>query len=387
MKTLTLKSDKEKAIKNRHHWIFSGAVASLPKEVAPGEIVAVQTRQGEVLGHAYVNPKSSLLGRMISFGDQDPFEAMQQAIDSALTYRQKLVQSSTNAYRLINGEGDRLPGLVVDKYGDTLVLQIATCGMDVLREWIIEQLVKRLNPVAIYEKSSLMTRREEGLPEILAWRHGTPQKEIPIVENGIQFLVDPEHGQKTGFFLDQREMRQQVRQLAHGKRVLNVFCYTGGFSLYAGAGGASHVASVDISEPAIDLLKRHIQLNHQESLHQTYCADAFKFLREEALDYELVILDPPAFAKRRKDIVPACRGYKDINRLAMQKMPKGSILLTNSCSYHVDEELFQKVVFQAAVEAGRSVRIIGRHQLAPDHPVNLCHPEGDYLKSLLLYID
>lgn len=389
MKKLIIRSDKEKAIRNRHHWIFSGAVASLPKNASPGEIVAVESQKGELLGHAYVNLKSSLLGRMVSFGSEDPLVAIERAMDEAITFRATLFRdpSQTNAYRLVNGEGDRLPGLVVDRYGDSLVIQISTSGMDLLREWILEQLVKRLKPKGIYEKSSSLARREEGLPEIMTWRFGTHQQEIPILENGLQFFVDPEHGQKTGFFLDQREMRHLVSRLSTGKRVLNMFCYTGGFSLYAAKGGAAHVDSVDISEPAIAMLKKNVSLNGQENLHNAYCTDAFQYLREQSLDYDLVILDPPAFAKRRKDIVPACRGYKDINRLAMQKMPKKSLLLTNSCSYYVNEELFQKVVFQASIEAGRTARIIERHHLASDHPINLCHPEGDYLKSLLLYLE
>ncbi len=194
--------------------------------------------------------------------------------------------------------------------------------------------------------------------------------------------------QKTGFFLDHREMRQWVRSLSAGKRVLNAFSYTGGFSVYALAGGAKCVDSVDISQEAVEASKRHVTLNGFKAAEQGFiCADVFAFLREAAMPYDLVILDPPAFAKRRKDIVPACRGYKDINRLAMQKMPAHSLLLTCSCSHHVDEQLFQKVVFQAAVEAKRKVRIIGKHRLAGDHPVNIFHPESDYLKSLLLYIE
>jgi len=387
MKEIILKPGKEKALLNHHHWIFSGAIASSPS-YENGEVLAVRSFKQTLLGHAYFNKKSSIIGRMISFGDALPEEAIRRSLENAFRLRSEWFKNKeTTAYRLVNGEGDQLPGLVVDLYADVLVIQIATLGMEKLKPLIIEELKRLVNPKTIYEKSLLPSRKEEGLEPFQGLLEGDSLHEIAILENGLKFSVAPEHGQKTGFFLDHREMRQQIRLLSAGKRVLNCFSYTGGFSIYAAVGGAISVDSVDISDKAIEEAKINMGLNSKAACKcKFYCEDVFDFLRRSALDYDILILDPPAFAKKKHDQVAACRAYKDINRIAMQKMPKGSLLLTSSCSYHVDEELFQKVIFQACEEAKRSARIIGRHQLAPDHPINLAHPEGDYLKSLLLYI-
>jgi len=384
-----LKPGKEKPIHNRHHWIFSGAIACLP-EFDDGDCLPVYSANEEHLGWAYFNRKAAICGRMVSFSEESPTEAVGRHLKAAVELRNGFFDpEKTNGYRLVNGEGDLLPGLIVDRYQDVLVVQISTLGMQKLIPIVMDWLTRHLSVKSIYEKSLLPSRKEEGLQD----KQGTLYGEIPtggveIMENGLRFSVSILHGQKTGFFLDHREMRQQVRKLSQGKRVLNCFAYTGGFSIYAAAGGAAAVDSVDISAAAMQMAEHNMALNGLESSrHHFYAADVFEFLRERPLDYDLVILDPPAFAKRQKDVVAACRGYKDINRIAMEKMPAGSFLLTSSCSYHVNEELFQKVVFQAAVEAKRSVKIIGRHQMASDHPVNICHPESDYLKSLLLYID
>lgn len=386
-KKVILKAGKEKALLNHHHWIFSGAVADAPQNLE-GDILPVYSQKGDLLGNAYFNSKAKIFGRMLSFGHQPPLEAFHQQIDAALMLRARFFDDrTTTAYRLINAEGDFLPGVIVDRYGDALVLQISTLGMEKLKPSLVQYLKDKLNPSFIYEKSTLPSRKEEGLESFEQLLFGTLKEEVTILENGLKFLVSPVQGQKTGFFLDHRDMREQIRTLSKGKRVLNCFAYTGGFSIYAANGGATLVDSVDISDAAMQLAKKNAQLNSIAIPMQFYTEDVFRFLRESSLDYDLVILDPPAFAKRRKDIVPACRGYKDINRVAMQKMPAQGLLLTSSCSYYVDEPLFQKVVFQAAAEAKRNVRIIGRHRLAVDHPVNIFHPEGDYLKSLLLYIE
>jgi len=383
---VTLRPGKEKAIRHRHHWIFSGAVASLP-EGPDGSLWPVYSAQGELLGSGYFNRKVGLIGRMVAFDATPPLEAIQQHLEQALKLRQTLFSSKdTNGYRLVNAEGDLLPGLIVDRYDQLLVIQISTLGMELLRPILVEQLQRLINPSSIYEKSHMSSRREEGLTDVQGPVLGRPIQEVEIVENGLKFNVSIPEGQKTGFFLDHREMRSQVRDLAKGKRVLNCFAYTGGFSVYAAAGGAVTVDSVDLSAPAIAMARRNMALNGFTE-GEFYVADVFDFLRQRELPYDLVILDPPAFAKRERDVVAACRGYKEINRVAIQKMPRGSWLLTSSCSYHVNAELFQKVLFQAAVEAGRTAKIVGRHRLAADHPVNLCHPEGDYLKSLLIYIE
>jgi 23S rRNA (cytosine1962-C5)-methyltransferase len=384
---ITLKPGKEKAIKNKHHWIFSGAIASLPKG-GKGEILPVYSNKGELLGQAYYNPKVAITGRMVCFNDTDPEEAIIHSLNQAFTLRKQLFDDKvTNTYRLINGEGDLLPGLVIDRYNQTLVIQILTLGMEKLRPLILKHLIQTFNPHSIYEKSNQGSRKEEGLPLIEHFIHGKEHDEVEVLENGLKFIVSIREGQKTGFFLDQREMRQKVKELSRGKKVLNCFSYTGGFSIYALAGGAASAVSVDISGKAIDTSAKNAKLNgFAEVKHQTIEADVFTYLREQELPYDIVILDPPAFAKGKKDVIPACRGYKDINRIAIKKMKPGSILITCSCSAYIDTPLFQQVVFQAAAEAGRQVQIIGRHILAADHPINIFHPETEYLKSLILFV-
>lgn len=384
---IVLKPGKDKAIRNRHHWIFSGAIARSPK-FADGDILRVYSHDGVLLGSGYFNRQAQIIGRMLCFDESPAIDGVVRHLKNAIGLRRRFFDPKvTNAYRLVNGEGDYLPGLIVDSYRDQLVIQISTVGMEKLRQTVVDTLVKELSPKGIFEKSILPTRKEEGLADFQQLLHGEIDDQVEILENGLRFFVSIKEGQKTGFFLDHREMRNAVRALSKGKRVLNCFSYTGGFSVYAAAGGASAVTSMDISEPAIEAAKVNAALNDSKNCKHTFVtADVFAYLRENALDYDIVILDPPAFAKKKKDIIPACRGYKDINRIAMQKMPSDSLLLTCSCSYFVDELLFQKVVFQACTEAKREVRIIGRHHMAVDHPVNLCHPESEYLKSLLLHL-
>lgn len=383
-----LKPGRDKAIRQRHHWIFSGAVQSLP-DFEDGDLLPVFASDGQLMGSGYFNRRSGIVGRMVSFDKTPPLESIAQRLESSLQLRQQWFDlQQTNAYRLVNGEGDGIPGLIVDVYDRVVVLQSSTKGMDVLKPWIVDWINQHLKPQTIYEKSLLPSRREEGLQDVQGYLSGKENPEVSFKENGLHFTMSLEKSQKTGFFLDHREMRQWIRQLASGKKVLNAFSYTGGFSVYALAGGATRVDSVDISKEAIDTAEKNVALNGWDPKSQGFfCEDVFLFLRQHDLPYELVILDPPAFAKRQKDVIAACRGYKDINRVAMHKMPPQSFLLTCSCSHYVDEELFQKVVFQAALEARRQVRIVGRHRLAPDHPINLFHPESNYLKSLLLYLD
>jgi 23S rRNA (cytosine1962-C5)-methyltransferase len=391
MKTskVILKAGKDKAIRNRHHWIFSGAVASIP-EFSNGSCLPVYSDDGSLLGWGYFNQKAKIIGRMLSFDETLPQVAIREHLKAALALRATLFKGSkTTAYRLVNGEGDLLPGLIVDKYDDVLVIQISTLGMDLLRSYIVELLIELVNPRCIFERSHLPSRKEEGLTDVQGVLFGkVPTHDVEILENGLRFNVSILQGQKTGFFLDHREMRESIRSHSKGRRVLNCFAYTGGFSIYAAAGGASLVDSIDISKPALLTAEENMILNgFSGKEHRFISADVFQFLRENPIDYDLVILDPPAFAKRQKDIIPACRGYKDINRITLQKMPKQSLLLTSSCSYHVNENLFQTIVFQAAVEAKRTVKILGRHRMAADHPINICHPESDYLKSLFLYVE
>ena len=386
-RAVVLKKGRDKVVRNRHHWIFSGAVAGFPG-FEPGEILPVRSSDGDLLGHAYFNPRSSIVGRMLSFGSEPPLETVARNIDSAIALRRRLLADRTNACRLVHGEGDGLPGLVVDEYADVLVVQVATLGLERLKPKIIARLAEKVRPRSIYEQSRLPARREEGLDDFEGWLLGEPVDEVEIRENGLRFIVQPAGSQKTGFFLDLRPMRELVGTLARGRRVLNCFSYTGAFSAAALAAGAAAVDSVDASRPAMDLARRNLLLNDLPAGDGSLIVgDVFDYLRRMDTPYDMIILDPPAFAKKRADVVRACRGYKDINRLALQKISPGGLLLTFSCSYFVDPGLFQQVVWEAAVEAARRVRIIERHRLAGDHPVNIFHPESEYLKGLLLYVE
>ena len=388
MDSVVLKPGKDKAVRNRHHWIFSGAVQTLP-DSENGNLLAVRSANGDILGHAYFNRASSIIGRMVSFGKTAPEDAIRQSVERAVSLRRRFFDPAvTSAYRLVNAEGDHLPGLIVDIYGDVLVLQVATLGMDKLKPLVLDLLVTALPPRSVYEKSDLPARREEGLQDFEGTLHGKPVDRVRILEEGLPFLVDIVHSQKTGFYLDQREMRKLAKDSARGRRVLNAFAFTGAFSVYALKGGAVRADSVDSSEPAIALAQENFELNGLPAdAGVFFTADVFQFLRDPALDYDFIILDPPAFAKRKTDVVQACRGYKDITRLAIQKVRPQGLVMTCSCSHFVDEKLFQQVVFQAAGEAGRRVRIIQRHRQALDHPVNIFHPETEYLKGFLLYVD
>ncbi len=385
---VVLKPGKDKPVRNRHHWIFSGAVARLPV-FEDGDILPVSTSGGDHLGYGYFNRRCSIIGRMLSFDRTPGLEAVRAGIDRAADLRRSLFTETTNAYRLVNAEGDGLPGLIVDRYGGVLVLQIATLGMERLKPFVLDCLRRAAPARAVYEKSNMTARREEGLTDHEALLEGDLPAEVRILENRYPFLVDIVRSQKTGFFLDQREMRRLVLSFSQGKSVLNCFSYSGAFSIYALHGGAARAVSVDVSEPALELARRNMALNGFSPRPEDFIkADVFEFLREERPEsYDLIILDPPAFAKKKADVVQACRGYKDLNRLALSKLPAGGLLLTFSCSHFVDEALFQTVLFQAALEAGRRVRILQRHHQSFDHPLNIYHPESEYLKGFLLYVD
>ncbi len=339
---------------------------------------------------AYFHPGHSLIGRIISF-EEAPIETiLRQKFEAAATLRKEFIDSAkTTGYRLINAEGDGLPGLVVDRYGDYLVIQITTQGMERLRQIIVQELISFFAPQGIYEKSRGSARLQEGLEEKEGPVWGDPPDEIAILENGLRFVVSLRDGQKTGFFCDQREMRNWVFSHAKNKRVLNCFSYTGGFSIAALAGGAERVDSIDLCSSSALLASRNAELNgFDPSRHTFFQEDVFTFLSTRPLvQYDLIILDPPAFAKKRNDVDRACTGYKQIVRQAMSGAKPGALLLISSCSYYIDESLFQTLAGQAACEAGRTARIIGSHIQAPDHPISLAHPEGRYLKSLLLMMN
>lgn len=383
-----LKKGKEVIFQNKHLWIFSGAIESFPPSFEDGHVYPIYSHAQELLGYGYFHRHSSLCGRIVAFGSEDPWKAICSYLDRAIALRQSLFDPKiTNAFRVVNGEGDLLPGLVIDQYGEYLVLQSGTLGMDLLKKNIVEYLVAKKQWKGIYEKSTGSSRKEEKLLDIVKVLFGEEIEEFIVLENGLRFYVNWKKGQKTGFFLDQREMRKKIQELSYKKSVLNCFCYSGGFSVYALAGGATSVDSLDASSQAIQLAKRNTTLNGFSD-EQNRCLenDAFKFLSENALNYDVVILDPPAFAKKKQDIPQATKGYREINYQALLKMPTGSFLLTCSCSYHIDETLFQMILFQAAKMAKRDVQIVGKHLLGMDHPINLFHPESGYLKSFLLHV-
>lgn len=382
---IRLKPGKERSILQRHHWIYSGAIQSIEEGDSPA---LIYSHEEELLGQAFLNPRHSIAAHVIAFGKESIEEALSKRLRAAFTLRKNILNFSlTNAYRLINAEGDGLPGLIIDIYDQVAVLQLSSQGWENFKPFLVEELRSLLTPRAIFEKSTSFLRKKQGLEEARQLLWGEENSSFQILENGISFWIDLYESQKTGFFLDQREMRALTGRLAKGKRVLNCFAYTGGFSLFALQGGASLVDSVEISEKACRALEKNITLNGFSSeKHRAICEDAFDFLRKEPLDYELVILDPPAFVKKREDLAKACRAYREINFSAMKKMPSGSLLLTSSCSYHLTEEIFQRLLFQAALQAGREVKILSRHLSAFDHPLSIYHPESTYLKSFLLYI-
>ncbi len=390
-KKVVLKKGKERSIQiNRHPWIFSGAVESSSKNILPGDLAYVYSFEGEFLAQAYFNLENSLSGRILSFDKRPAEETIQEKIQKAKKLRFSLLnRSQTNCFRLINAEEDGLPGLIVDCYDQVLVLQINTAGMDKLRPLIVEGLCKELQPVSIYEKSTSRARSQEGLIAQEGFLYGKEILEVKVQENGISFLVSIVEGQKTGFFLDQREMRKKVGELSKGRSLLNCFSYSGGFSLHALKGGASHVTSIDSCSKASALCQRNSDIGgFSKEKHAIIQEDVFDFLKRDSLkSYDFIILDPPAFAKKRQEVESATLGYRQINHVAIEKCPPGSLLLTCSCSYFIDMNLFQQVLFQAASQAKREVKILSKHIQSLDHPVSLYHPEGDYLKSLLLWIE
>ncbi len=384
-----LKKGREKPIVKRHHWIFSGAVQSFPK-YEDGEILPVYSHDKAFLGQAYFNSKTSISGRILTFSDQPVKPAIDAAIASAVSLRKLYFNSSvTNCYRLVNAEGDFLPGLIADYYNGVVVIQISTLGMDKLKQDVLKAISQSVRPSMVYEKSALASRSEEGLEDQVGVLSGEFREPIEVFENGIKFHVYLKDSQKTGFYLDQREMRALAGSISKGRRVLNCFSYTGGFTVYALAGGAKACVSVDNSRSALQAAKENIMLNNLQGIeHDLIGEDVFKFLRMDSGYYDFIVLDPPAFCKKKNDVNSACRGYKDINRLAFKKIgPEGGYVMTCSCSHFISQELFQKVVFDAAVEAGRRVRILRRHVSGFDHPVNVCHPETDYLKGFLLFVE
>ena len=392
-KKVYLKPGKEESLKRFHPWVFSGAIARIEGEPEEGEIVDVFTSKKEFIacGHYQVG---SIAVRVLTFTQQEiDRDYWRQKLQVAKDLRVALGligNPENNTYRLVHGEGDNLPGLIIDVYDHTAVVQAHSAGMHVFRMEIAEALSEVMGDIVqnIYYKS------ETTLPfkaDLLARENGFIKGGSPenvAMENGLKFHVDWLKGQKTGFFVDQRENRHLLERYSKGRNVLNMFCYTGGFSFYAMRGGANLVHSVDSSAKAIDLTNENVQLNFSgDPRHQAFAEDAFKYLDRMGDQYDLIILDPPAFAKHRDAVRNALRGYTKLNAKAFEKIRPGGILFTFSCSQVVNKDNFRNAVFTAAAQSGRSVRIL--HQLTQpgDHPVNIYHPEGEYLKGLVLYVE
>ena len=390
MKEIQLKRGKEESLLRFHPWVFSGAIQHMDDGIEEGDVVRVVTSTSDFIAVGHYQ-EGSIAVRVLSFRDvaiDDQFWAAR--LQSALNLRQaiQLADSPTNnTYRLVHGEGDHLPGLIIDVYGKTAVMQAHSIGMHLCRRQIAEQLVavmgNRIQNVYYKSETTLPYMEPEN-----GFLYGGSSDNV-AVENGLLFYVDWLRGQKTGFFVDQRENRSLLEHYAHGRRLLNMFCYTGGFSFYAMRGGASIVHSVDSSAKAIELTNRNVALNFPgDERHQAFCEDAFKFLETaDRQQYDLVILDPPAFAKHRGALHNALKGYTRLNQKAFQIIQPGGILFTFSCSQVVTKDHFRNAVFTAAAQARRKVRILHQLHQPADHPINIYHPEGEYLKGLVLYVE
>ena len=389
MKQIQLKRGKEERLLRLHPWVFSGAIQHIDEDISEGDVVRVVTSSGNFIAVGHYQ-EGSIAVRVLSFRDVQIDGAFWASrLQSALDMRKTIGLADsplTNTYRLVHGEGDHLPGLIIDVYDHTAVIQAHSIGMHLCRKEIATQLVhvmgERIENVYYKSETTLPYMEPEN-----GFLYGGSEDNIAI-ENGLKFYVDWLRGQKTGFFVDQRENRSLLERYARKRRVLNMFCYTGGFSFYAMRGGAELVHSVDSSAKAIELTKRNVELNFPgDDRHQAFCEDAFKFLDASDLKYDLIILDPPAFAKHRGALHNALKGYTRLNQKAFQIIQPGSLLFTFSCSQVVTKDHFRNAVFTAAALAHRKVRILHQLHQPADHPINIYHPEGEYLKGLVLYVE
>ena len=391
-KQIFLKRGKEESLKRFHPWIFSGAIHHMDEGIEEGETVRVITAAGEFIGVGHYQI-GSIAVRVLSFEDIEIntdfwCERLQSALDVRIGVG--IADSPTNnTYRLVHGEGDYLPGLVIDCYGSTAVMQAHSVGMHVCRNEICQALVQVMGDriANVYYKSETTLPYKADQHQENGFLVGGDASNVAM-ENGLKFHIDWLRGQKTGFFVDQRENRSLLEQYAKGKSVLNMFCYTGGFSVYAMRGDAKQVHSVDSSAKAIELTNDNVALNFPgDARHEAFCEDAFKYLDEHDQQYDLIVLDPPAFAKHRAALRNALKGYTRLNVKGLQRIKKGGILFTFSCSQVVTKDNFRNAVFTAAAQVGRKVRILHQLHQPADHPINIYHPEGEYLKGLVLYVE
>jgi 23S rRNA (cytosine1962-C5)-methyltransferase len=392
MSSVVLKKGREKSLKRRHPWLFSGAIDKVTGKVAAGDTVEIKDASGKPLARAAYSPKSQIRARVWTFNPEEQVDAgfFHARIERALALREALpARRHTNALRLVHGESDGLPGLIVDRYADVLVAQFLAAGVERWRDAILDSLSELSACEAIFERSDAEVRKLEDLPPRVGFARGNRNaSRCPIVEYGLNFRVDVEQGQKTGFFLDQRENRQRVRELAAGREVLDGFCYTGGFSIAALAGGATRVTAIESSAPALEVARDNLAANPFDQAKIEFVhGDVFaqlRTLRDRGAKFQMAVLDPPKFAPTAAQVRNAARAYKDINLLAFKLLAPGGLLATFSCSGAVSPELFQSIVAGAALDAGAEAKIVERFGAAADHPVALEFPEGEYLKGLLL---
>jgi 23S rRNA (cytosine1962-C5)-methyltransferase len=386
-----LKKGRDKAARNRHPWVFSGAIERTTGTPEDGEVVAVCDHSGAFIARGTLNRQSQIAVRLLSWHEDVDVDGdfWRRRIQAAIARRSALASDpATTAYRLVHAESDLLPGLIVDRYADWLVVQSLTLGIERQKGIIVDALCEVLSPLGIYERSDVEVRAQEGLPPVTGPLAGTaPPETVEVLECGHRFLVDIAGGQKTGFYLDQRENRARLAEMAWNQETLNAFSYTGAFSVYAAAAGAGPIVNLDTSAEALALARRQIALNDLERPADTYeLGDVFEVLRlyrDQGRSFDLIVLDPPKFAPTRRHVPRASRAYKDINLLALKLLRPGGILYTFSCSGGINADLFQKILFGASVDAGRDVQVIASLSQGPDHPVLLSFPESAYLKGLV----
>lgn len=390
--TLFLRRGKSESLKRFHPWVFSGAIAGANGKLNEGDVVRIVSNENELMGYGHYQI-GSIAVRMLTFKEEKIDHAFWVTrLSEALRLRKALQltgRADNNIYRLVHGEGDRLPGLVIDVYGKTAVMQAHSVGMHMSREQIADALIEASEGLIenVYYKSETTLPFKADLHQENGFLRGHDEGNV-AVENGLKFHIDWLRGQKTGFFVDQRENRSLLEHYAKGRNVLNMFCYTGGFSVYAMRGGANLVHSVDSSAKAIDLTRANAEMNFPgDARHEAFAEDAFKFLEQAGSNYDLIVLDPPAFAKHKDALPRALKGYTRLNVIAFRKIKPGGIVFTFSCSQAVNKDQFRLAVFTAAAQSGRHVRILHQLHQPADHPINIYHPEGEYLKGLVLEVE
>jgi 23S rRNA (cytosine1962-C5)-methyltransferase len=383
-----LKAGRDKPVRMGHPWIFSGAISKVGGTGENGGQCRVFSHNGECLALGYYNPQSAINLRILSHHNEKfDSDTLKFRIARAVSARKAILDNETDSCRLVNSEGDFLPGLIVDKYSSGLVIQILTAGMELFRNSIIDILNQELSPAFIYERSDTDARKREGLAESSGILTGKVPENLLLSENGLKFRADVESGQKTGFFFDQRQNRNLLKRYALDRRMCDCFCYSGAFSVNALSAGVKSVDLVDISRPALRWAEQNVLENGFSKEKVNFISsDIFKYLRESDRKYDLIVLDPPKFARHPGELRTACRGYKDINLIAIKKIEPAGIIFTFSCSNAVDPKLFRQIAFSAASDAGRQVQVLHVLSSGPDHPVNIAHKEGEYLKGLVLKV-